>query len=172
LQVGRKFFLFMFFIVFLSNTVLGGLSTGSAKSGSGGVNIPVVKAINTYFIDPVPGSQSRATFILNWIGDAVAKQGTFFITFILTQGLLANSTKFLKVRTLQSQALSLLRSSSAACLLLACMVPLACCWLLHMHVRVHARRACAASSSQRSTCAAVAKRLPDLHVPLPYLLHL
>jgi hypothetical protein len=82
-DVGRKFFLFQFLIVFIFNTLLGSLS--SAKG-----NNPVKALSEEVF--------SRGfTGVIDWIGEVVPQQASFFIMFIFTSGLFTNAIGFLNL---------------------------------------------------------------------------
>ena len=68
------------------------------QPSTSGINLPVVNVFKQYFINEPPAGESKANYILTWIGAAVASQGSFFVTFILTKGVLKDGIKFLKAK--------------------------------------------------------------------------
>eukprot|EP00892_Ulva_mutabilis_P005047 jgi/Ulvmu1/2914/UM147_0012.1 len=84
--VAKKFYIFQFIVVFVFVSVLGAASSGSA-SGSG--NAPVLTLVEE--LADNPGQ------IADWIGTAVPQQASFYLQYILTNGLLAKGIAFLKI---------------------------------------------------------------------------
>ena len=94
-DLGRKFFLFVFVIVFLGNTLFNAASStgdsggnASAGSESGGSN--PIDGLKTVFKNP------NAKKILTWVARSISSASGFFLSFILT-----------KVRATQALVLSL-----------------------------------------------------------------
>lgn len=84
--VAKRFYIFQFIVVFVFVSILGAASSGSS-SGSG--NAPVLTLAKDLADNPQQ--------IADWIGTAVPQQASFYLQYILTNGLLAKGVAFLKI---------------------------------------------------------------------------